>query len=108
MTLSNGGSTRIDIPWTEPKEPSGGRYGVLNRHVAVGPRQKTVAELCQLLTTETKPDFRITADPELENETIALEFEERLIWDVLESLYLEKGWIVTEGGDKSLVLHPGP
>ena len=107
LTLSSAGTTNVEIPWRDPTGPSGGRFWALNRRVSLGAGQQTVGQLCEILTRATKPNLRIEADPAIQDAIARFQFEKMSVWDVLEALYGEKGWVVTEGQGNTLVLCPG-
>jgi len=108
LEICKGQAANIEIPWTEPIGPSGGPYHALNKPVSLGPGQQSMRDLCRALTATTRPHLQVSADPAIQDETVALQFEQAPIWEVLETLYLEKGWIVIEEGRETIVLGPEP
>jgi hypothetical protein len=63
-----------------------------------------VSELCELLGAETDSNPRIVADPAIENERLELAEQETPIWDLMEAIYLDRGWKLHEHGEKTLIL----
>jgi hypothetical protein len=68
-------------------------------------RPYTAGQLCDLLTEATAPKARFRADASVKDQELALPPGQMPVWDVLELLYLEKGWRVDEQRD-TFVLAP--
>jgi hypothetical protein len=69
-------------------------------------RDYSVSQLCENLTEITQSNPRIIADSSVENEKLSFGSGQMSVWDVLEKLYLDKGWTVEEGKDKTLIIKP--
>ena len=105
--LEKGDDITVDIPWRQPKGPSRvGPSHYFDNPVKLEARDYSVSQLCEILTEITQANPRITADKSIENEKIRFGKGEMSVWDILEKLYLDKGWKVDEGGDKTLTIRP--
>ena len=101
-----GQETSVQVPWVKPAKLA--RFGLwtLRRPVKLPAKDCTAEELCGLLTAEAKPrpDFR--AHPSIRGEILRLGPVETSLWEVLEKVYLDKGWILVEEGEQTLILGP--
>jgi HEAT repeat protein len=106
--LAKGDNITVDIPWRQPTGPSTvGPNRSFDYPVKLEVRDYSVSELCGVLTELTNSNPRIIADPSIENEKLRFGKGEMSVWDVLEKLYLDKGWRVDEGADKTLIIRRG-
>ena len=78
-----------------------------DRKIKLQGRDYRVSELCELLSAETDSNPRIVADPAIENERLELAEQETPIWDLMEAIYLDRGWKLHEHGEKTLILRAG-
>ena len=69
-------------------------------------REYTAAKLCEFLTKMTDSNPRLVADRSIQEQKVKLPPGRMCIWDVLEALYLDKGWIVEGSQKKTLLLRP--
>ncbi|GAF85475.1 unnamed protein product, partial [marine sediment metagenome] len=105
--LAKGDNVTLEIPWRQPKGPSTvGPNRSFDYPVKLEDRDYSVSELCEFLTDITKSNPRIIADSSIENEKLRFGKGEMSVWDVLEKLYLDRGWKVDEGADKTLIIRP--
>jgi hypothetical protein len=93
------------VPPIQVKERAKVGLWTFDRTVRLEAREYTVSELCALLSKRT--NVRIIADGSIENEKLKLSDAEVSIWDLLETLYPDKGWKVEESAEETLVLKPG-
>jgi hypothetical protein len=106
--LAKGDNVTLDIPWRQPTGPSMvGPNRSFDYPVKLEARDYSVSELCEILTAITKSNPRLIADPSIENQKLRFGKGELSVWDVLENLYLDKGWKVDEGEEKTLIIQPG-
>ncbi|MGB2808754.1 MAG: DUF1573 domain-containing protein [Sedimentisphaerales bacterium] len=106
MEVSRGREVVVDMPPIQITEHAKVGLWTFNRKVKLQARDYSVSELCELLTDKTESNPRIIADPSIENEKLRFGKGEMSIWDVLEKLYLDKGWKVEEGAEKTLIIRP--
>ncbi|MHC4640007.1 MAG: M56 family metallopeptidase [Planctomycetota bacterium] len=107
MEVSRGREVVVDMPPIQITEHAKVGLWTFDRKVKLQARDYSVSELCEILTEITKSNPRLIAESSIENEKLRFGRGEMSVWDVLEKLYLDKGWIVDEGQDKTLVLKPG-
>ena len=108
VDVVRGRQTTIQIPKVEfDGTPATVGVWTLDRKVKLQAKRYSVKEIVELLTEKTESNPRFTADPSIENEKFKFSEGQMPIWDVLEKLYLDKGWKVDEGEEKTLVLKPG-
>jgi len=106
--LAKGDNVTLDIPWRQPTGPSTvGPNRSFDYPVKLEDRDYSLSELCEILTSITQSNPRIIADPSIENEKLRFGKGQMPVWDVLEKLYLDKGWKVDEGEEKTLIIRPG-
>ena len=115
MEVLPGGETAVEIPPVQVTEQA--KVGLWTFDRKVNPprvwrikleaRDYGVTELCELLTAKTDSNPRIVADPAIENEKLKLTDKETPIWDLMEAIYLAKGWRLVEHADRTLLLRPG-
>ena len=67
-------------------------------------REYSVSELCKLVSAKTDSSPSLVVDAAIADARINLDEKEMMIWELLETLYLDKGWRLEERGDKELVL----
>jgi len=107
VDLAKGDNITLDIPWQQPTGPSMfGPNRSFDYPVNLEAKDYSVSELCKILTEITQSNPRIIADPSIENEKLSFGRGQMSVWDVLEKLYLDKGWKVDEGADKTLIIKP--
>ncbi len=106
MEVLGGREATVDILPIKVSEHAKVGLWTFNRKVKPEARDYSVSELCQLISAKTDSNPRLIPDPSIENQKIKLTEKEMSIWDVLEMIYLDKGWKVKEGGEKTLILQP--
>ena len=106
MAVAHGDDLAIDIPRVEPDGPAEVNLWRLKRRVKSEARAYTAQELCELLTANNDHRVRFKADPSIQRESVELGSESMSMWDLLEKLYVEKGWRLEEEGKQCLVLLP--
>jgi beta-lactamase regulating signal transducer with metallopeptidase domain len=106
MEVSSGRETTFDIPAIKVSEHAKVGLWTFDRKVKPEARDYSVSELCELINAKTDSNPRLVPDPSIENQKIKLAEKEMSIWEALEMIYLNKGWKVKEGEEKTLILHP--
>ncbi|MGD8499952.1 MAG: redoxin domain-containing protein [Phycisphaerales bacterium] len=107
VDLAKGSDLAVEIPWREPQGPSQvGPNRAFDYPVKLEAKEYTAARLCEMLTNLTESDPRLVADPSIQEQKVKLPSGHMCIWDVLETLYMDKGWIVEEAREKTLLLRP--
>ena len=107
MEVSRGREVVIDMPPIQITEHAKVGLWTFDRKVKLQARDYSVSELCEILTSITESNPRIIADTSIENEKLSFGKSDMSIWDVLEKLYLDRGWKVEEGREKTLIIRPG-
>ncbi|MHC4176067.1 MAG: peptidase associated/transthyretin-like domain-containing protein, partial [Planctomycetota bacterium] len=106
VTVAAGADAAAGISWQMPGKEDVSTIGLwrLERRVKLQAKEYTAKELCELLTatTESKPEFKV--DPSIQGTKLQLPPGEMPIWDVVERVYLDKGWRVDEQENSALVL----
>lgn len=105
--LTRGRETRVEFPWIEPDEMALVNLWTFNKQVKPAAKEYSAQQMCELLTETTKSSPRFKADPSIQNEKLTVSPEQVSIWDLLETIYLDKGWRLEEEGEKTLILRPG-
>lgn len=105
VDVAGGSDVAVGIPWKEPVGPCRVRRGALDLGIRLHVSGVKAEDLCDLLSARTARRLRFKADPAIASVTLNVEAAGAL-WDLLESLYLEKGWTVGEEGADTLVLRP--
>ena len=101
-----GREVTVDLPSFMPSEQARVNLWTFDRKVRLEDKQCSVSRLCELVSAGTNSDPRIAADPSIENEKLELANREATIWDLMEDIYLAKGWKLAEQGDRTLLLGP--
>lgn len=92
-TASPGTEATVTVPWTEPTGPSTANARKFYTVVNLEARDYTAKEICELLARETGAKAEeIVPEPAIESERVALPRANLPIWDLLETIYLNKGW----------------
>ncbi len=107
VELVPGSEQRVQIPWVESAGIGEANLWMFDNTVRLEQRTYSVQELCTLLSQATGGRIELLADASIQNEEARLPASEMSIWDVLESLYLTQGWVVTEESRTRLILKPG-
>ncbi|HIJ52460.1 MAG TPA: hypothetical protein HPP66_04820 [Planctomycetes bacterium] len=104
MEVSRGREVVVDMPPIQITEHAKVGLWTFDRKVKLEAGDYSVSELCELLTDITKSNPRLIADSSIENEKLSFGKSEMSVWDVLEKLYLDKGWKLGEVPEKTLIL----
>lgn len=104
--MAQGRETIAELPPIKINGPAMVKVWTLSRQVKLADKAYSVKELCELLTAKTDSNPRIVAAPSIEDEKVTFTGGEMQIWDVLEQLFRDRKWKVTEGVDATLVLGP--
>ncbi|MHC4693518.1 MAG: right-handed parallel beta-helix repeat-containing protein [Planctomycetota bacterium] len=105
--LAKGDKITVDIPWRQPTGPSMfGPNRSFDYPVDLEAKDYSVSQICEILTEITQSNPRIIADPSIENEKLIFDRSGMSIWDLLEKLYLDRGWRLEEGQEKTLIIKP--
>ncbi len=108
MEVSSGQEVTVDVPSLQVTEQAKVGLWTFDRKIKLEAGDYRVSQLCELLTAKTDSNPRIIADSAIENEQLTLTDKETPIWDLMEAIYLAKGWKLVEHGDRTLLLGPGP
>jgi beta-lactamase regulating signal transducer with metallopeptidase domain len=108
--VSLGKERTIEIPYVEPIGPSPTNARTLYTVVNLEARAYTAQEICGLLLKETgAKEGEIVPDSSIEREKVMLPAAKLQIWDLLETIYLKKGWrLEADYQAKKVFLRPGP
>ncbi len=105
--LEKGDKIIVDIPWRQPTGPSMfGPNRSFDYPVNLEAKDYSVSQICEILTEITQSNPRIIADQSIENEKLRFGKGDMSVWDLLEKLYLDNGWRVDEGQEKTLIIKP--
>lgn len=108
MEVSSGREVTVEMPAVQVSEQAKVGLWTFDRKIKLHPGDYRLSQLCELLTAKTDSNPRIIAASAIENEKVELADKETPIWDLMEAIYLAKGWKPVEHGDRTLLLHPGP
>ncbi len=106
--VSPGKEETVEIPWVEPIGPSSINTRVFYNEVTLEAKDYSSEEICELLTKESgaKPG-EMVVDSAIEGEKVALAAAKLQIWDLLETIYMKKGWkLEADYKARRLVLRP--
>jgi len=106
--VSPGREQTVEILYVEPIGPSSPNIRVFYNQVTLEARDYTAREICELLGKQMslKPE-EIVADSSIRDQKVALPSAKLSIWDLLETIYLKKGWkLEADYKAKRLVLRP--
>jgi hypothetical protein len=105
--LAKGDKITVDIPWRQPTGPSMfGPNRSFDYPVNLEAKDYSVSQICKILTEITQSNPRIIADQSIENEKLSFGRGDMSVWDLLEKLYLDRGWRLEEGQEKTLIIKP--
>lgn len=107
IEVLSGREVTAEMPAVQVTEQAKVGLWTFNRKVKLEARNYGVTELCELLSAKTDSNPRIVADPAIENEKLELGDKESPIWDLMEAIYLDRGWKLYEHGERTLLLRPG-
>jgi len=107
MEVSSGREVIIDIPLIKPSEQARVNLWTFGRKIMLKDGQLSVSELCALVSTRTDSNPRLVCDPSIENERLEPGNREATIWELMEAVYLARGWKLIEQDNRSLLLCPG-
>ncbi len=107
MEVSSGREVTVDLPSIMPTEQARVNLWTFDRKIKLEDGKYSVSQLCKLLTIRTDSDPRIVCDPSIANEKLDLGNKEATIWELVEEVYLARGWKLAEQGGKELLLGPG-
>ncbi len=109
LEVRNDLTKTVTIPWTDPEGPSfvsPRALLALDAIVQIESRAYSVAELCSVLTATTDSRAKFQAAPSLEAQSVTLDAGELSVWQLLERLYLHRGWQIEASGDSLIVTTP--
>ena len=104
--VTRGVETTVEIPWVEPQGPAWVKPWAFGNRAAIDAKAYSARDLCELLAATAKGKVAFDADPAIENETVAFDRGSMSVWELLEFLYLNRGWTVVEERGQALVLRP--
>jgi hypothetical protein len=106
MEVSSGREVTVDLPSIMPTERAKVNLRTCDRRIRLEDKGYSVSQLCELVSAKTDSNPRIVADPSIENERLELGNQEATIWELMEEIYLGKGWKLAEQGGRTLLLGP--
>jgi len=106
IEVVSGREVTVEMPAAQVTEQAKVGLWTFNRKIKPQARTYSVSQVCQLLTEKTDSNPRIVADPSIENDRLELADEETPIWDLMEAIYLDRGWKLYEHGERTLLLRP--
>jgi hypothetical protein len=107
IEVLSGREVTAEIPAVQVSEQAKVGLWTFNRKIKPQERNYSVSAICELLSAKTDSNPRIVADRSIENEKLELADEETPIWDLMEAIYLDRGWKLYEHGERTLLLRPG-
>lgn len=107
MEVSSGPEVIVEIPSIKPSQQARINLWTFGRKIMLKDEQISVSEFCALVSTRTDSNPRLICDPSIENERLELGNREATIWELMEAVYLARGWKLVEQGDRTLLLCPG-
>ena len=108
VDVVRGREVAVEVPWVKPEEVGQVGTGTLKRRLRLEAREYTARELCRLLTAKTESRPEIKAAPALAEKTVTPSPEERSLWEILEAVHVETGWVLREEGKSTLIFGPPP
>ncbi len=106
IEVVSGQEVALDLPSFTPNEQARENLWAFDRKIKFEDKNYRVSQLCELVSAATESDPRLVADPSIENEILELDTRESTIWELMEEVYLARGWKLVEQGDKTLLLGP--
>jgi hypothetical protein len=97
----------VEIPSIKPSQQARVNLWTFGRKIMLKDEQLSVSQFCALVSTRTDSNPRLVCDPAIENERLELGNREATIWELMEAVYLARGWKLVEQGDRALLLCPG-
>jgi len=107
MEVSSGPELIVEIPSIKPSQQARVNLWTFDRKIMLKDGQQNASQLCELVSARTDSNPRLVCDPSIENERLELGIREATIWELLEAIYLARGWKLIEQGDRTLLLCPG-
>lgn len=107
--IRDGLDQTLAIDWRDPAGPTSARPTAppsFKAVVRLKSRSYTASELCKLLSTATDGRAKFTAAPSIESQSVQFSRSNVSIWDLLEQLYLERGWEVSARDDTFTLRRP--
>ncbi|MBN1816353.1 MAG: carboxypeptidase regulatory-like domain-containing protein [Sedimentisphaerales bacterium] len=104
VVLQSGQEVNVAIGPVDVKEAARVGVHLFDRSVKLENRPYTGQEICEMITAATEANPTVVFDPAIPNEQVHLPTGTITIWDLIEKVYVEKGWILRETGDKRLEL----
>ncbi len=96
----------VELPSITPTEQARVNLWTFDRKIKLKDKLYSVLQLCELITTRTDSDPSIVCDSSIASERLEIGNKQATIWELVEEVYLAKGWKLTEKGDKQLLLGP--
>jgi hypothetical protein len=106
VEVSAGREVTVALASMMPTEQAKVNLWTFDRKIELQDRKYDVARLCELTSAGTNSNPKIVADPTIENESLEFVNRERTIWELMEEIYLAKGWKLTEQDERTLLLGP--
>jgi len=107
MEVSSGAEVIVEIPSVKPSQQARVNLWTFDRKIMLKDGQQNASQLCELVSTKTDSNPRLVCDSSIENERLELGNREATIWELMEAIYLDRGWKLIEQGDRALLLCPG-
>lgn len=105
----------VKLPWVEPEGPSAINARALNNRVRLEGKGYTAQEICDLIVQAAGPQLisawdsenKVMAAPSIRDAKVAFAAGEMSLWDLIEALYLQKGWrLAADFQAETVVLRP--
>ncbi len=106
VEVARGQETAVEVPWIRPEQVGQVGTWTLKRRLRLEAREYTAREICELLTAKTESRPEIKAAPALEDEKVTPSPGERSLWEILEAVHVETGWVLREEGKSTLIFGP--
>jgi len=107
MEVSSGREVIVEIPSIKPSQQARVNLWTFDRKIMLKDGRQNASQLCELVSKKTDSNPGLVCDPSIENERLELGNREATIWELMEAIYLARGWKLIEQGDRTLLLCPG-
>ncbi|MBN1126495.1 MAG: right-handed parallel beta-helix repeat-containing protein [Sedimentisphaerales bacterium] len=104
VTLQSGQEVNATVRPVDVKEAAWVGVHLFDRWIGLDKRVYTAQEICEIITAAVQANPTVVCDPAIQNEKVNLPAGTMPIWDLIEKVHAEKGWILREKGDKRLEL----
>lgn len=98
--------SKIRIPIIQTLKQSSVSVETFSRYIQLDKSTYTLNQLCDLLSTVTESKPQLTAAKDIGSQIITVAPGKVQIWDIVEMLYLQKGWRLDEKDERILITNP--